>query len=202
MGGGDPGPAVASPSKSNPIPGEWGERSHPAPVSEATLQTRDPKPLSMCLRDGHPCPCSPASSPPVGSQLPVVELCSTTRTRWAKRRQGQVNGKAKHRHLPAVTNTALTLRSPSPPCLTCTPLRPRCLGQPESASPPALLSKFGVKHIKTFPYAYRFPAKTPPILPSGSFNGVFLPAAAVGFSAVVKQVQLCCCQANNLQAHG
>lgn len=121
------GPAVASPSKSNPIPGEWGEGSPPASVSEATLQTRDPKPLvwhvperwaSLSLLH-----CILAL--PIGSQLPIVELCSTTRTRWAKPRTGQWESKAptpprSHKHcsnppLPFLTLSNLHTATPKVP---------------------------------------------------------------------------------------
>lgn len=142
---------------------------------------------------GYPCPCSARSLPRIGSQLPVVELppCAASPGHAGLNRdKNRSKEKQSTNASPAARQRCSNAPLPLLAHLTCTTLHLRCLGHPKSKStiPPALLSKFGVKHIKTFPHMYRRDfLKTPQILPSGSLNGVFLSNIAVGFSVVVSK---------------
>lgn len=102
-------------------------------------------------------------------------LHSTTTTCWAKpTRQNSSKKKQSTNTSPAAGKRCSNTPLPFFAHLTCTPLHLRCLGHPKSKSniSPAFLSKFRVKHIKTFPHPYRTNLlKKPQNLPPGSLMG-------------------------------
>jgi len=176
------GPAVSSSCaapKSNPIP--WGAgRGKPSPSHQQGYAT-DQRTYAVglaCARETGTHPCSARYSPPVGSQLPVVELpiCTAPPGHAGLNQRDKNSSKEKQstNTSPAAGKCCSNRLLPFFVLLTCTSLHLRCLRHPKSKISPAFLNKFGVKHIKTFPHMYRTNfLKKPQILPPGSLMGYF-----------------------------
>lgn len=173
--------AMQPPLKAVQFPGECGEGSPPPPITKATLQTREPKPLVWHVPERW-APLSLLCQVLVSRRITATHrgapcLHSPAGTHWAKQRdKNSPKEKQSTNTSPAAGKHRSNTPLPFFARLTCTLLHLRCLGHPKSKSKisPAFLSKFGVKRIKTFPHTYRTDfLKKPQILPPGSLRGYF-----------------------------